>query len=65
MQKTLGQVLEPLMRTDEVASYLRTDPATIRRWARAGRIKARWVGRQWLIRREDLAAFIESGMPHD
>jgi len=42
----------------EVAELLRVTPLTVRRWIKAGRLKAGKAGpRLWRVRREDLEAF--------
>jgi len=45
----------------EAASRAGRDPETIRRWIRAGRLRARKVGTQHVIEEADLAPFVEGG----
>lgn len=43
----------------EVAEFLGKDPKTIRRWIKAGELRAMKLGRDWLISREDLKRFLK------
>lgn len=48
------------LRVAEVASLLRVDVKTIRRWIVAGELPATQPGRDWRIARSDLRAFLHS-----
>lgn len=45
--------------TGEAAKELGIDRSTLNRWIKEGRVKARRVGKQWRISRDDLAAMVE------
>ena len=46
----------------EVAAMFKRQPATVREWARSGRLRgARLSGREWTFTSEAVAAFQESG----
>lgn len=47
-----------LLTVKEVAALCRKDPKTIRRWIAAGALPATRAGRDWLIARADLKAFL-------
>lgn len=50
-----------LLRTDEVAAYLRVSPTVVTSWIRAGKLPAfRLVGR-YRIKSADLLAFLNRG----
>lgn len=46
---------------EEVATYLRVTPRTVRRWIHDGALTAYRFGRQWRLLRADVAAFAEQG----
>jgi excisionase family DNA binding protein len=46
---------------EEVAELLGVHPESVRRWIRAGKLKAMKAGRQYLISRTDLQAFWKKG----
>ena len=48
-----------MLTVPEAARRAGRDPETIRRWIRAGRLRARKVGTQHIIEEEDLEAVIE------
>ena len=48
-----------MLTVPEAARRAGRDPETIRRWIRAGRLRARKVGTQHVIEEEDLEAVIE------
>ena len=48
-----------LLNTKEVSVLLKIHPETVRRFIREGRIKAYWVGKQKLVKEEDVKNFIE------
>lgn len=48
----------PYLTTTEVASYLRVDAATVRRWCQDGTLTAARAGKSLRIRREDLERFV-------
>jgi excisionase family DNA binding protein len=51
-------LLGELRTGEEVSAALRVHRGTLRRWRREGRIIGIRVGRQWLYRPEDVAAFL-------
>lgn len=48
-----------LLNTKEVSALLKIHPETVRRFIREGRIKAYLVGKQKLVREEEIKNFIE------
>ena len=50
---------DTVMTVDEVAEYLSLHPLTVRVLARAGKIPAFKIGKQWRVKRELLARWIE------
>ena len=56
--------MEEIYTVDEVASYLKLKPETIRVMLRQGKIKGIKVSRDWRIRKSDLQLFI-SGETND
>ena len=52
-----------LLTMPEAIELLKTTRPTFYRWVRAGRIKARKVGRQWRFQQEDLDRFIRGDAP--
>ena len=52
-----------LLTMPEAIELLKTTRPTFYRWVRAGRIKARKVGRQWRFQQEDLDRFIQGDAP--
>jgi excisionase family DNA binding protein len=55
--------MEHLLRVDEAADFLRVNPGTLRRWARSGRVNARWSGRQYVFSQADLEKFLTPAKP--
>lgn len=51
-----------MLTVPEAARRLGRDPETIRRWIRAGKLRARKVGTQHVIEEEDLDATAEEGL---
>lgn len=47
------------LKPEEIAEELRVDPGTVRRWCRAGQLRAVRAGKSWLITRADLEAFMK------
>ncbi len=45
---------EPLWTVDEVASYFRLEPQTVRAMARRGELPAIKIGRQWRFKAADI-----------
>jgi len=45
-----------MLTVPEAAKRVRRDPETVRRWIRAGRLRARKIGTQHFIEEDDLAA---------
>lgn len=52
-----------LLTMPEAIALLKTTRPTFYRWVRAGRIKARKVGRQWRFQQEDLDRFLQGDAP--
>ncbi len=46
--------MREILTVAQAAEYLQVNPETVRRAARAGRLPAARIGRQWRIRRADL-----------
>ena len=46
--------------TEEIAEALRVHKVTIVRWIREGKLKAKKVGRRWLVNVDDYNVFVES-----
>lgn len=53
-------MLNRLLTTQDVASYLQVDPNTVYRWCREGRLGAIKVGREWRVDQRDLAEFLRA-----
>jgi excisionase family DNA binding protein len=53
-------MLNRLLTTTDVASYLQVDPNTVYRWCRDGKIGAVKIGREWRIDQRDLSEFLLS-----
>jgi excisionase family DNA binding protein len=49
---------EPVYTVDEVASRLRVDVKTVRKWIRSGELVAMDIGREYRIRESNLQDFI-------
>ena len=47
-----------MLTVPQVAKRVRKDPETVRRWIRAGKLRARRVGTQHVIDEDDLAALL-------
>lgn len=50
---------DPYLTIGQVADLFAVKPATVRRWIKAGRLKAYKPGRDWRIRRSDAATLAE------
>ena len=50
--------LGALLTVQEVASHLRVDEKTVRRWIKARELPAIRLGRQWRVREADLVRFL-------
>ncbi len=48
-----------MLTVPEAAKRVRRDPETVRRWIRAGRLRARKIGTQHVIEEADLDALID------
>jgi DNA binding domain, excisionase family len=51
--------IAPLMTMPEVAEVLRCSQKTVRRWVRAGRLRAVLTGRCYRFRRQDVMEFVQ------
>jgi excisionase family DNA binding protein len=49
---------EPLWTTDDVASYLRLEPETVRAMTRGGKLPGFKVGRVWRYRRREIRSWL-------
>jgi excisionase family DNA binding protein len=49
-----------MLTVPEAARRVNRDPETVRRWIRAGRLRARKIGTQHVIAEEDLVDFVDS-----
>jgi excisionase family DNA binding protein len=58
MVTTLESNRPKLYRTDEIGEHLGLEPATIRAWIREGKLRARKYGREYLVRADELEAFL-------
>ena len=52
---------EEVLTVQEVAAILRTTPATVYAWCRAGKLPAFKIGQQWRIRAKALDEMMERG----
>ncbi len=52
---------EELLTVQEVAAMLRTTPATVYAWCRAGKLPAFKIGQQWRIRSKALEEMMRRG----
>jgi excisionase family DNA binding protein len=50
--------IEQLLTTDEAAAFLRVSTGTVTRLIRSGRLKASKPGKQFLVRKADLDAYL-------
>lgn len=48
---------------EQVAAALYVKPATVSRWAAAGKLRGSKVGMRWLFTQDDVDAFVESRVP--
>lgn len=48
----------PYLTATEVATHLRVDPATVRRWCTDGTLTAARVGKSFRVHRDDLSRFV-------
>lgn len=55
-----GPSVSPYLDVREIATELRVSVQTVNRWCRTRRLAARRAGRKWLVRREDLDAFLRA-----
>jgi excisionase family DNA binding protein len=55
----VGSRYAAVITVPEAAKRARRDPETIRRWIRAGRLKARKIGTQHIIEEGDLEALLD------
>ena len=55
-----NNVSEPLLDTNDAAGYLRIDPMTLQRMARAHLVPAYKVGKLWRFRRSELDEWLSS-----
>jgi excisionase family DNA binding protein len=61
-----GIMPEEVLTVQEVAAMLRTTPATVYSWCRAGKLPAFKIGQQWRIRARALEGIMEQGgLPDD
>jgi excisionase family DNA binding protein len=58
MVTTVEPSIPRLYRTDEIGAHMGLEPATIRAWIRQGKLRARKFGREYLIRSDELEAFL-------
>lgn len=52
--------MSPYLKVQEIAQELRVSVQTVNRWCRTRQLAARRAGRKWLVRREDLDAFLRA-----
>jgi excisionase family DNA binding protein len=52
--------IDKYLTTDEIAEALRVHKVTVVRWIREGKLKAKKVGRRWLIKESDYLIFVEN-----
>ena len=52
--------IEKHLTTEEIAEALRVHKVTIVRWIREGKLKAKKVGRRWLVNVDDYNGFVEN-----
>lgn len=63
MSEPLAAPNEPLLTTEEVATYFRTVPSTVRYWRHHGKgPRALKVGKRVLYRQSDVLAWAEAGL---
>lgn len=55
---------ELVFTAEEAAEYLKTNPQTIRRMLREGKIPAAKVGREWRIHKDALDAYLKGKKPN-
>ena len=60
-KERLGQVAEEVLTVQEVAALLKTTPATVYAWCRAGKLPAFKIGQQWRIRARALEEMMRRG----
>jgi excisionase family DNA binding protein len=57
---------EPLLTAEEVAAIVRSDPETVRRWARTDQIESvKLPGGRWRFRRSVVDAILNGDLPKD
>lgn len=52
-------MIAKLYKVEEVAKILKVKPITVRRWCRAGTLRAKKIGKSWYIPEEELILFKE------
>jgi excisionase family DNA binding protein len=52
-------MLEDLLTVDEVATYLKTTPNTVRKWVGEGKLSARTAGNRLMFTHRDVKAFLK------
>jgi len=55
-----GWQVSPYLDVREIAAELRVSVQTVNRWCRLRKLRARRAGRKWLVRPEDLEAFLRA-----
>jgi excisionase family DNA binding protein len=57
--------IEKHLTTEEIAEALRVHKVTIVRWIREGKLKAKKVGRRWLVNVNDYNEFVDRNSLED
>jgi len=57
--------VSPYLDVREIAAELRVSVQTVNRWCRLRKLRARRAGRKWLVRQEDLEAFLQKDDRYD
>lgn len=52
--------MSPYLDVREIAAELRVSVQTVNRWCRTNQLAARRAGRKWIVRRDDLEAFLRA-----
>lgn len=52
-----------ILTVEEVAEFLKTKPATVRKWLRDGELPGRKIGGEWRVIRDELEAFLRALPP--
>jgi excisionase family DNA binding protein len=50
---------ETILKVEEAAAYVRAHPQTVRRWAREGKLRGYYAGKQMVFKLEDLDQFLQ------